>query len=595
MLTHSVGHIERSLSLPVERSLRQHSSTEEYLLALREDLAEWLAGLYPATEIDTDNFFDKLETGTVLCKHINCLIDRLNDCTSAGFNESSHKSHSQLAAVDSTGRRKINAAVTAIQPAVVVNRLQCRINAQPKSFQARDNLCNCLAWCRSMQMRECLLFETDDLVLRKNEKSVILCVMEVARIGAKLGLPAPTLIQFEKEIDEAELQLRRRPQSVTPAGADNDGDDVASCSMSSGIFSLGSTSVSDQEAGDGPGADACSAVDGHANTPTPAYLQNVDQVVKEHVKECSCQTPFSLTKVAPGKYRVGSAQLLIYVRILRNHVMVRVGGGWDTLDHFLEKHDPCRRGHCGCGDSVASVAGHKPSANATINHSPPTCTIPKKVSATANRRISTDLTQLQVVYKRESLPLKPTELILPQSVVKSQTTALAPASRRLSKASLSTTNSTSVPKLSRARSMDVSLLPEEKSLKIRKAQPVPSVRQPTILRPKTANSINRINPNTKKNRLSMQEGGKITKLSADSSPKPDPWENAMNRHRQKFLQTKHVFEKKGTKDVTAPVSDDSAISTPTNPGVIKKRSLDESKPGDSAEEGFFSDASGNSE
>ena len=22
--------------------------------------------------------------------------------------------------------------------------------------------------------------------------------------------------------------------------------------------------------------------------------------------------------------------------------MVRVGGGWDTLDHFLLEHDPCR-------------------------------------------------------------------------------------------------------------------------------------------------------------------------------------------------------------------------------------------------------------
>uniref|UniRef100_A0A8C9QFY2 GAR domain-containing protein n=2 Tax=Marmotini TaxID=337730 RepID=A0A8C9QFY2_SPEDA len=28
--------------------------------------------------------------------------------------------------------------------------------------------------------------------------------------------------------------------------------------------------------------------------------------------------------------------------ILRNHVMVRVGGGWDTLSHYLDKHDPCR-------------------------------------------------------------------------------------------------------------------------------------------------------------------------------------------------------------------------------------------------------------
>ena len=22
--------------------------------------------------------------------------------------------------------------------------------------------------------------------------------------------------------------------------------------------------------------------------------------------------------------------------------MVRVGGGWDTLEHFVQKHDPCR-------------------------------------------------------------------------------------------------------------------------------------------------------------------------------------------------------------------------------------------------------------
>lgn len=30
------------------------------------------------------------------------------------------------------------------------------------------------------------------------------------------------------------------------------------------------------------------------------------------------------------------------VQILRSHVMVRVGGGWDTLQNYLDKHDPCR-------------------------------------------------------------------------------------------------------------------------------------------------------------------------------------------------------------------------------------------------------------
>lgn len=30
------------------------------------------------------------------------------------------------------------------------------------------------------------------------------------------------------------------------------------------------------------------------------------------------------------------------MQILREHIMVRVGGGWDTLEHYLDKHDPCR-------------------------------------------------------------------------------------------------------------------------------------------------------------------------------------------------------------------------------------------------------------
>ena len=30
------------------------------------------------------------------------------------------------------------------------------------------------------------------------------------------------------------------------------------------------------------------------------------------------------------------------LQILRSHVMVRVGGGWDTLQNYLDKHDPCR-------------------------------------------------------------------------------------------------------------------------------------------------------------------------------------------------------------------------------------------------------------
>lgn len=32
----------------------------------------------------------------------------------------------------------------------------------------------------------------------------------------------------------------------------------------------------------------------------------------------------------------------VFVQLLTDRVMVRVGGGWETLEHFLLKHDPCR-------------------------------------------------------------------------------------------------------------------------------------------------------------------------------------------------------------------------------------------------------------
>lgn len=33
----------------------------------------------------------------------------------------------------------------------------------------------------------------------------------------------------------------------------------------------------------------------------------------------------------------------VYLQLLKGrHMMVRVGGGWDTLEHFLERHDPCQ-------------------------------------------------------------------------------------------------------------------------------------------------------------------------------------------------------------------------------------------------------------
>ena len=72
---------------------------------------------------------------------------------------------------------------------------------KPRTWLARDNVSNFIKFCRLVGVMECIMFETEDLVCRKNEKHVILTLLDVARKGAKVGMLAPMLVQFEQEID----------------------------------------------------------------------------------------------------------------------------------------------------------------------------------------------------------------------------------------------------------------------------------------------------------------------------------------------------------------------------------------------------------
>ncbi|EYC36088.1 hypothetical protein Y032_0935g3110, partial [Ancylostoma ceylanicum] len=70
--------------------------------------------------------------------------------------------------------------------------------------------------------------------------------------------------------------------------------------------------------------------------------EKVNEEITKQKNACSCCQQFKIEKVAEGHYRFGDTQIKRMVRILRSTVMVRVGGGWEALDEFLSKHDPCR-------------------------------------------------------------------------------------------------------------------------------------------------------------------------------------------------------------------------------------------------------------
>ncbi|NWU64335.1 GA2L2 protein, partial [Pterocles burchelli] len=237
------------------RSIRPYSSSEQYLYAMKEDLAEWLKDLYHL-DIQVGTFLEVLETGAVLCSHAN------NVTHVAGEFARSYPGVAHHLRLPTTG-------------------VTCNLTAQPGTFQARDNISNFIQWCRKeMDIQDVLMFETEDLVLRKNEKNFVLCLLELARRAARFGMCAPTLPGMKSSFGTPGWHL---------------GEVHGSQSL--------------------------------AERVTPRLLN----------KRCGGGVPWVRHPCLSGSHGTRHP-----AQILREHVMVRVGGGWDTLEHYLDKHDPCR-------------------------------------------------------------------------------------------------------------------------------------------------------------------------------------------------------------------------------------------------------------
>ena len=137
----------------------------------------------------TTSFFFEIENGVLLCQHANNLNYAARKTQASKLTSTNHLFH--------------------------LEHCKYRTDARPQTFNARDNVSQFIKWARRVVgVREVLMFESDDLILRKNEKNFLLCILEIARYGSQFGVSVPEIIHLENEI-EKEIQRDKQTEIMS--------------------------------------------------------------------------------------------------------------------------------------------------------------------------------------------------------------------------------------------------------------------------------------------------------------------------------------------------------------------------------------------
>ena len=152
----------------------------EAMELIKGDLCQWLASVLQL-EATPASFLDALDSGVEVCELAGLIQQAALQAKEKGLSFSFQVPMEEL-----------NFSTKACS------------GGSNSSFYARDNVSNFISWCRGLGVQEAVMFESEGLVLHKDEKRVILCLLDVARFAERVGIAPPQLVRMEREIEALE-------------------------------------------------------------------------------------------------------------------------------------------------------------------------------------------------------------------------------------------------------------------------------------------------------------------------------------------------------------------------------------------------------
>jgi len=288
---------------------------EEALVPMKEDISDWMSIILSPEKILAEKLLETLCTGVIACKLAQKLCSLIDG---------------------SIEKPKVNARAT------------------QGTFFARDNAANFLAWCRKLGVPDSLIFESDGMCsaepLQQTPRQVLLCFLEIARIfGRRSDYKGalPDLVKFEQEIDNFSTGSNSSGRSSAPPESTFSTSPVKSASSSRLTAAVGPGLTEKATSHVTSPRSSGSKIPSSRKTPTksgrPKTAPVKNTLLDESINKVAQAEPFNgkgpeIQRVSEGKYRIDGK--LVFIRMLKDrHVMVRVGGGWDTLANYLLKHD----------------------------------------------------------------------------------------------------------------------------------------------------------------------------------------------------------------------------------------------------------------